>query len=164
MYCKRFFKSLTVTSVFVLIIFASLIPIHPIQAQNSLCDFLPFIEIDFLGFNTCTGSTAEADAAGTSIGQYIRFGVSLVFIGVAAFAIYQIIKAAIQYIRSEGDEGQVEESQKAIKSVFIGIGLLFGAILLLIVIFQFFGAIDSLTSADLPDNDFIRNLVGALQS
>lgn len=141
-----------------------------VNAQIDLCDLAPFLnDLQGIGISICSDgdivTTQDTGSAANTVGQYIRFGLSLVFIGVIAFAVYTVIKAAIKYIQSEGDEAKVEEAQKAIKTVFIGIGALFVGIIGLIVIILFFGATGALGTEDTPDDSdtldsFIDGLTG----
>lgn len=62
----------------------------------------------------------------------------LVFGFIILLAIYNAILAAIKYIRSQGDQAQIDEAQKAIKAIFMGIGALFVGILGIILVFVFF--------------------------
>lgn len=64
--------------------------------------------------------------------------VSLIFIGIIIIAIFIIVRAGVQYIQSQGQEEKIADAQKAIKSVFIGIAVLFVGIVGLILVLAFF--------------------------
>lgn len=122
-----------------------------VQAQtteaepNVICRIFPFIyDIDFT--RGLCGTTDEGDALDSieQLGAFVRFALSLIFIGIIVVAVFYIIKASIKYIRSEGDEGEIEASTKAIKSVFIGLGVLIAGIVGLVVLIAFIGAEDAL--------------------
>jgi hypothetical protein len=57
---------------------------------------------------------------------------------ILAAVIYSII-AALKYISSQGDSGKIEEAQKSIKAIFVGIGAMLVSIIGIVVIFAFFG-------------------------
>ena len=65
--------------------------------------------------------------------------VLFLFLGaVVLVAVFYALSAAIKYIRSEGDPGKIEEAQKAIKAIFMGIAALFIGIVGIILVFVFF--------------------------
>lgn len=128
--------------------------VQPANAQNLLCDIFPFIQnIELASSGLCGGEAGAGDEALSQAGQWIRFGLSLIFVGIIAVAIFGIIQAAIKYIRSEGDEGKVEEATKSIKNVFIGIGALLVGIVGLVIVLSFFGAQEALNQGEdnVPD-------------
>jgi hypothetical protein len=53
--------------------------------------------------------------------------------------VYSII-AAFKYISSQGDAGKIEEAQKAIRAIFLGIAAMLIAIVGIVLVFVFFGA------------------------
>lgn len=108
---------------------------------NLICRIFPFIADIEVTSGLCGGSATNT---ATTIGAWLRFGLSLIFIGIIIIAIVSIIKAAIEYIRSEGDEGKVQEASKSIKSVFIGIGALIVGLVGLAIVLTVIGASDSL--------------------
>jgi hypothetical protein len=81
-----------------------------------------------------------------AVGGYVPFitgRVQLVLIlmltaVIVAAVIYSII-AAFKYISSQGDSGKIEEAQKAIKAIFLGIGAMFVSIIGIVIIFAIFG-------------------------
>src|SRR5260221_1722720 len=95
------------------------------SGNSIICVIFPFIKnIEAFGISTLCGGVS-AQNAGTTIRSTFNLIVSLVFAAIIIFAIFIIIKSAITYIRSEGDETKIQQAQKAIKSVFIGIAALF---------------------------------------
>lgn len=133
-----------------------------VKADSVLCSVFPFlISIDSLS-GVCTGGGQEvAEESANQVKNLIQLGLSLVFVGIIVISIYIIIKAAVKYIRSEGDESKIQEAQKAIKSVFLGVGALFVGIIGIIIVLAFFqatGAVDGEPGE--TDNDFIDNLLG----
>jgi uncharacterized membrane protein YidH (DUF202 family) len=140
------------------------IPVR-LNAANFLCDVFPFLDsIEAFGIaSSICGTPGTSDL--TAAGQLIRFALSLVFVAIIAISIYVIIRAALKYIRSEGDPGKVEEAQKAIKNVFIGIGALFVGIIGIVIILAFFQAGNALnTSDDLPgQNSGLENFLEGLR-
>ncbi len=69
---------------------------------------------------------------------FIRLALTLAFgIVVLAAVAYSII-AAINYIRSQGDAGKVEEANKAIKAIFQGVVAMFVGIIGVVLVFFIF--------------------------
>lgn len=127
------------------------------QETSLLCQAFPFLEdLGFIGVGDalCTPTEGEGENVLGSVGGIIRFGLSLIFIGIIGIAIFYIIKSSIKYIRSEGDEGKVQESQKAIKAVFMGVAALMVGIIGLVVILALFNSTTALNTEEqdeLPD-------------
>ncbi len=132
-------------------------PLLTVRAQNLICTVFPFINsVSAFGINSlCTG--ISDDTTGSTIRSTFNLIVSLIFVAIIIFSIYVIIKAAIKYIRSEGDPGKIEEAQKAIKSVFIGIAALFVGLIGIIIVIAFFGA-----GGALDTNNTINNQTSPL--
>jgi predicted PurR-regulated permease PerM len=125
------------------------------QSQSLVCRVFPFLQsIDALGVSNvlCTGdpndTQAGLESAGTSAANMVQLLLSLVFIAVIVVAVYVIIKAAIKYIRSEGDESKVKDAQKAIKTVFMGVAALFVGILGIVLVLAFFQASGTVTAGE----------------
>ncbi|MFQ5493457.1 MAG: hypothetical protein ACE5DX_04830 [Candidatus Dojkabacteria bacterium] len=70
----------------------------------------------------------------------IQLGLVLALGAVVLVAVIFAISAAIKYISSQGDAGKIEEAQKAIKAIFLGVGAMLIAIVGIILVFVFFGA------------------------
>src|SRR5688572_21187611 len=117
--------------------FSLLAPIGQVSAQaggaagptatggdSVLCEIFPFLRSIGAVSSICTGSEEAAEDAAEQIRNFIQLGLSLVFVGIIAISIFVIIRAALKYIRSEGEPDKIQDAQKAIKSVFIGIGAL----------------------------------------
>lgn len=85
---------------------------------------------------------AGADGSGT--GEYaasrIRLFLLLLLGGIVLTAVIYAGAAAIKYIRSQGDQTQIEEATKAIQAIFMGLGALIISILGIVFVFIFFGA------------------------
>jgi hypothetical protein len=73
---------------------------------------------------------------------------SVVFVGIILIAVYIIIRAGITYISSQGKEEKIQEAQKAIKNVFIGIVVMFVGIVGIILVLAFFGGVGLIQSSD----------------
>lgn len=142
-----------------LFIAAPIASVQPVGAQNLICQIFPFLQgIRFTGGLCGTGTGGDASDAVTTIKDLVTFGVSLIFVGIIAIAIFVIIKAALKYIQSEGDETKVEEATKAIKNVFIGIGALIIGIIGLVIILavaQGSSTVNPLQPADNPLDEII---------
>jgi len=106
------------------------------EGSIGICTFIKPI-CDALGIkdDAATSQTAVIDFTTNRINQVL----SLIFIGIIIISVFIIIQAGVKYIQSQGDEGQIAEAQKAIKSVFIGIAVLFVGIIGIILILAFFG-------------------------
>ncbi len=106
------------------------------NGEIGLCTFLPQALCETFGL----GSGAEASAnAGTVVRRWIDLGVTVLFAAIVIIAVYVIVTNAVKYIQSQGEEGKIQEATKAIKSVFIGIALLFVGIVGLVLVLAFFG-------------------------
>ncbi len=80
----------------------------------------------------------DADTVTERITGFIRLGLTLAFGAVVLVAVLYAILAAIKYIRSQGDAGQVEESNKAIKAIFQGVAAMFIGIIGVVIVFFIF--------------------------
>lgn len=131
----------------------------------TVCDIFPFLEDLGLSNSLCGTESVEGQAEDnlTTAAALIRFGLSLIFIGIIAIAVFTIIKAAIQYIRSEGEEEKIQSSQKSIKAVFIGIGALLVGIIGLVIVLAFFDAGTAVTTDEGTGVDPLDGFVDDLQ-
>jgi len=109
------------------------------EPQNLICDLFPFLRSLQFGVSSFCEKKDGQEAVRQSA-ELIRFILSLIFVAIVIIAIYVIIKAALTYIQSEGNEEKVKQAKKAIQNVFIGIGALFVGLIGLIVVLAFFGA------------------------
>lgn len=119
-----------------------------VKAQSFLPDDI-FSIFNLLG-------TEGAGAAGfvtsrVSTALFIALGI-LVLFGV----VYALL-AALKYIRSEGDPGQIEEAQKAIKAIFFGFAFMIFGIIGIVLVFVFF-------TADRPDASLYQVCLSAPNS
>lgn len=73
------------------------------------------------------------------------------------FAVVYALIASFKYIRSQGDPGEIEEAQKAIKAIFMGLAALMVAIIGIVLIFVFFGM-------KLPETELIQTCISAPNS
>jgi magnesium-transporting ATPase (P-type) len=111
----------------------------PISAQpsqgNNLCSVFPVL------CNAISGNpgTINEGESRNFLFDRVNIVVSLIFVGIIFVAVTIIIRAGVKYIQSQGNAGQMEEAQKAIRNVFIGIGLLFIGIIGIILVLAFFG-------------------------
>lgn len=142
-----------------------------VYAQRSpLCSIFPFLEGIQLFGGICVinnqGVSNNVNNLATDAGSLVSFGLSLIFVGIIAVAVYVIIRAAIKYIRSEGDESKIEEAQKAIKTVFMGVGALLVGIVGLVIILVFFQSSGALQGPEggtnvTPVDNFLNGLGGS---
>jgi len=119
-------------------------PVSTSAASINICTFIGPI-CTALGINV-DDPTNAGDAALTFLKSRGELILSLVFIGIILLSVVIIIQAGVKYIQSQGDEGKIAESTKAIKSVFIGIGVLIVGIAGLILVLVFFNATGFLSS------------------
>lgn len=105
--------------------------------NNLICNIFPFLEnVDSFGISSfCKGSDSTNDAVG-----FIRFLLSAVFVAIIIISIYVVIKSALKYIQSEGDDKKIGEASKAIKAVFVGIAALFVGVIGIIIVLAFFNS------------------------
>lgn len=113
------------------------------EGKVGVCTFIAPI-CNALGINTDN----PGQVATTTVRGWINLGITLLFIGIILIAVFIIVQAAIKYIQSQGDEGKIAEAQKAIKSVFIGIALLFVGIIGIVLVLAFFNAGGLITPGD----------------
>lgn len=99
----------------------------PLTAQ---AQFLP----DFLDNLIDTDNPEQVIANRVQVFFLLAFGI------VILVAVFYIIMAAIKYIRSQGESGEMEASQKSMQAIFMGIGAIFVGILGIAVIVLFFGS------------------------
>ncbi len=133
-------KKIILTTIFLVNI--GILFLSPINAQG-VCDFFP------CGDGGVVPGPGDPIPTGVAL---FRFAVGLIFTGFIAFGVYQIIKSGIKIIQSEGDESKVEEAAKAIKGVFIGIGMLLLGIIGIVVLLAFFGDASFLQN-EIPNPD-----------
>jgi len=69
----------------------------------------------------------------------VQFAVYAVFGLIILVAIAYSVMAGIKYIRSEGDPGKIEEAQKSIKAILMGIASIFVAIVGIVLVYVVFG-------------------------
>ncbi len=97
------------------------------NAQSLLPSFLRDLLDDW------NNSTATDKLVG-----FVRLALTLAFGIVILAAVAFSIMAAIKYIRSQGDAGQVEEANKAIKAIFQGVIAMFIGIIGVVLVFFIF--------------------------
>jgi fumarate reductase subunit D len=101
-----------------------------IQSSNVLPDVIN----DLLGLLGPGGSNASE-----FIVDRLKFVLFLALGAVVLVAVVYSIMAAYKYIRSQGDPGKIDEAQKAIKAIFMGLAALSVAVVGVVLIFLFFG-------------------------
>jgi len=68
-----------------------------------------------------------------------QFGIYLVLGVIVLVAVVYVIMAGIKYIRSEGDPGKIEEAQKSIKAILMGVAAIFVGIIGIVLVYVIFG-------------------------
>jgi heme/copper-type cytochrome/quinol oxidase subunit 2 len=160
-------------SFFILMFFLSsfifpLISTHPVYASGSrdskyiICEIFPFLDnIVYVNNALCAGDTTAGKSAVSDLLNLAKFALSFIFVGIIAVAVYVVVKASIRYIRSEGNEEEVQAAQKAIKQVFAGIAALFIGLIGLVIILSLFnatGAINDKNEVDPNNVPLIKNI------
>jgi len=118
---KKFVK---ISLVFTL---ANIAAINYVAAQSLLPSFMQELIDNWEGTSTTDKITG-----------LVRLALTLAFGVVILIAVAFSIIAAIKYIRSQGDAGQVEEANKAIKAIFQGVAMMFVGIIGVILVFFVF--------------------------
>ncbi|GIW58875.1 MAG: hypothetical protein KatS3mg086_160 [Candidatus Dojkabacteria bacterium] len=130
--------------------------------SSLICRIFPFLyDIVYVNSAICFGNSSGGADAVNDLISLAQFGLTLVFVGIIAIAVYVVIKASIKYIRSEGEQEKVVEAQKAIKQVFAGLAALFIGLIGLVIILTIFNATGAAGGAvQTPDDVEILNNVG----
>ena len=81
----------------------------------------------------------DGSSASAYLVDRLKFVLFLALGAVVLVAVVYSIMAAYKYIRSQGDPGKIDEAQKAIKAIFMGLGALAVAVVGVVLIFLFFG-------------------------
>lgn len=101
----------------------------------SAATFLPKAITDLLGL---------LGPGGICSSQYISSRVQFVLVialgGIILVAVVYAMLAAFKYVSSQGEAGKMEDAQKSIKAIFIGIAAMIIAIVGIILVFAVFGA------------------------
>jgi len=103
------------------------------QTSSSSSTFLPpalQALFDLLG----VGGSGTA----TFITNRVQFAIYVILGLIILVAVAYSIMAGIKYIRSEGDPGKIEEAQKSIKAILMGIAAIFVGILGIILVYVIF--------------------------
>lgn len=77
--------------------------------------------------------------ANFSVLSYFSFLLAIAFLGVMLLWVVLVVRAAIDYLRSQGDEKMIEGSTKRISNVFASVTILFVFIVVITVVANFFG-------------------------
>lgn len=74
-----------------------------------------------------------------SIWSYLSLIFALVFVVVAMMWVILVLRAALEIINSQGDQGKIKAAQKKVMNVFASIGFIFGFMVVIIIVAGFFG-------------------------
>ena len=107
---------------------------EPVSAQVGVCTFIQPL-CDALGI----GGNNSGDVAVGLAARWFNLAITIIFTAIILIAVYVIVTNAIKYMQSQGDETKIGEAQKAIKSVFIGIALMFVGLVGIVLVLAFFG-------------------------
>lgn len=135
-------------SVFGLLSFAT-----PVYAQVNACTFIRPI-CDAIGLTTAGDPDGAITPGGARefLSGRLQLILSLVFVAIILISVVIIIQNGLKYIQSQGDAKKIEDATKAIKTVFIGIGVLFVGIAGLVLVLFVFNGTGLLTPTD-PGGD-----------
>lgn len=103
------------------------------QAQNN--SFLPEQILEIFNLMGREGAgTAGFITGRVRTGLFIALGILILV------AVVYALLAAFKYIQSQGDAGKIEDAQKAIKAIFMGIAAMMIGIVGIVLVFVFFAA------------------------
>jgi len=124
----------------------------PVYAQEStsalnVCTFIKPL-CDAIGLTTAGNNDISSGGAREFIGNRLRLLLFLVFVGIILLSVVIILQNGIKYIQSQGDAKKIEDAQKAIKTVFVGIGILFVGTAGLVLVLLLFNASNLLTPSE----------------
>lgn len=104
-----------------------------VQAQNS--SLIPPQILEIFGLLGPEGTgTANFITSRTRTALFIALGV------VVLVAVVYALFAAFRYIQSQGDPGKIEEAQKAIKAIFMGVAAMLIGIVGIVLVYVFLGS------------------------
>ncbi len=104
-----------------------------VHAQNN--SFLPKQIIDLFNLMGQDGAgTAGFITGRVRTGLFIALGILILV------AVVYALLAAFKYIQSQGDSSKIEDAQKAIKAIFMGIAAMMIGIVGIVLVFVFFSA------------------------
>lgn len=126
---------------------APAVPVNACTFIRPICDAIGLTE---------PGGSGEILEGGDGARQFLsgrlQLILSLVFVGIILLSVVIIVQSGVKYIQSQGDAGKIEEATKAIKTVFVGIAILFVGIAGLILVLFVFNATGLLTpTSPTPD-------------
>ena len=130
--------------------FTALLSVN-VSAQNNNTLFPQEIQNIFDLFGPSGSGVVSFVVSRIQLALFIAIGF-LVLVAV----VYALI-AAFKYIRSQGDPGEIEEAQKAIKAIFFGIAAMLIAIIGIVLVFVFFGV-------GVPEPELFQTCVSAPNS
>lgn len=129
---KRNFKFSAISLIFIVLAFTSG---SMVAAASASAGILPKEITDLLGI-----LGPEGVCASQYVNNRVKFVFFLVLGGlVVASVVYSII-AAYKYITSQGDTGKIEEANKSIKAIFMGIAAMVVGIVGMVIVFTVVGA------------------------
>lgn len=100
------------------------------------CGIFSFLQNSILSGVLC--STPNTGTIGGTVATMVQSLITVIFIVVLIVAVLYTLKAAISYIRSEGNEQKVEGAKNAVKSVLLGVGAMFVALVGVVLIGSLF--------------------------
>lgn len=137
---KKLLSTFLVMAVTVVAMFSgmSTVSAQKADATSSVCIWggIPILK-DLCGNQTASGLATNP---GTMIVGVAKIILTVFFVLVIAVAIFYIMKAALKYIRSEGDEKKVEQGKQAIKSILMGVAAVFVGVIGIVFILIVFNA------------------------
>jgi hypothetical protein len=104
-------------------------------AQGANSSFLPKQITNIFGLLGEDGGLTAVFITGR-----VRVGLIIALAALILIAVVYALIAAFKYIQSQGDPGKIEEAQKAIKAIFLGIAAMMIGIVGIVLVFVFFSA------------------------
>jgi hypothetical protein len=143
-------KNLFAKILFIPLIFlAQVIFLLPVSSQTGFCDLFP-----------CGPDNSQVpviDNPNATANSLLITVVSLFFTGFIAFGVLVIIKGALKIITAQAADEKVEEGYKAIRAVFIGLGLTFVGIAGIAIVVSLLGG-GGLFSTTVESPEGIQNI------
>jgi hypothetical protein len=110
---------------FGLVLICIIFSVVPRKAESAdLCGLLPCDQYD----------TDDVTNVNERVENLVKFGLSAIFVVIIIIGIYQIVRAVLKIIRSEGKQEDLEGGYNILKGVWVGIGLFFVGVIGLVIV------------------------------
>jgi hypothetical protein len=109
--------------IFVIVVFVEL-PMNIMAEGEGVCGLLPCDQYD----------QDQITNINQTVEDLLKYGLSAIFVGILILGVYQIVKAVLKIIRSEGKQEDLEGGYNILKGVWVGIGLFFVGVIGLVIV------------------------------